>query len=320
MRISHLRYLLEIDKHHSISAAAQDLYLGQTTLSAIVRGLEDELGFRLFNRTRSGVTATSEGEEALILAWDICNCFDAIKKLGEESNSLQQPVSIATSPTVNSALALPLNKMFNELEPTGNLEFQVMSGEKVGASLVKNDYNIGVTYMSVRELENYQKIASRYQIQVSTLMYDSLYLLVNRSTPLARRDSVFADELSNMTFAMLPHFNSAEGSIAYAKNFGTHNHYTTFSTVALVKQAVLEQNMVSVLPGYAIVNNHSVDNRLLKPLQLLGTSDSNQIHLCLIHQSDSNLRYQEKLVLQCIREHFQELAPIPFAPKFGKFN
>ena len=315
MRISHLRYLLEIDKHHSISAAAQELYLGQTTLSAILRGLEDELGFRLFNRTRSGVTATSEGEEALILAWDICNCFDAIKKLGEQTGSLQVPVSIATSPTINSALALPLNMMFNEKEPSGNLEFQVMSGEKVGACLVKNEYNIGITYMSERELDSYQKVASRYQIQVDTVMQDHLYLLVNRNTPLARRDSVFADELTNMTFAMLPHFNASEGSIANAKNFGTRNHYTTFSTVALVKQAVLEQNMVALMSGYAVANNHSVDNSQLKALQLLGGGGDGPIHLCLIHQGDSNLRYQEKLVVQCIRDYFANLPPLDFEKK-----
>ena len=317
MRISHLRYLLEIDKHHSISAAAQELYLGQTTLSAILRGLEDELGFRLFNRTRSGVTATPEGEEALILAWDICNCFDAIKKLGDQSSSLQVPVSIATSPTINSALALPLNSMFNEKEPSGNLEFQVMSGEKVGASLVKNDYNIGITYMSEHDLDNYQKVASRYQIQVEPVLKDHLYLLVNRNTPLARRDSVFADELTNMTFAMLPHFNASEGSIANAKSFGTRNHYTTFSTVALVKHAVLEQNMVALMTGYAIAHNHSVDNSQLKALQLLGGGDGTPIHLCLIHQGDSNLRYQEKLVVQCIRDYFANLPPLSFGNRTG---
>lgn len=315
MRIDHLRYLLEIDKHHSISAAAQKLYLGQTTLSAILRSTENELGFRLFNRNRNGVLPTPEGEEALILAWDICNCYDAIKHLNDQDTSLTAPVSIATSPSINCALALPLNKLFNDIEPNGNLEFQVMSGEKVGAQLVKNDNNIGITYMGQAEFKNYQKIATRYQIQTSVLIKDSLYLLVNKDTPLARRDSVFCDELTNLNFAMLPHFNSSEGSIAYAKNFGPNNHFTTFSTVALVKQAVLEQNMVALLSGYAIAHNHSVDGSRLKALRLLGTSGENQINLCLIHQSDSNLRYQEKLVLQCIRDYFQSLPTPSFVAK-----
>lgn len=53
MRIEHLQYLIEINRRHSISAAAQELYLGQTTLSAIVKNAEDELGFPLFYRTHN---------------------------------------------------------------------------------------------------------------------------------------------------------------------------------------------------------------------------------------------------------------------------
>ena len=76
MRMEHLQYLIEIGRRHSISAAAQELYLGQTTLSSIVKSAEDELGFPLFYRTHSGVQATAEGDEALSLIGDIHACYE----------------------------------------------------------------------------------------------------------------------------------------------------------------------------------------------------------------------------------------------------
>ena len=39
MKIEHLSYLREIEKCKSISAAAKKLYIGQTTLSAIIKSI-----------------------------------------------------------------------------------------------------------------------------------------------------------------------------------------------------------------------------------------------------------------------------------------
>ena len=50
MKIEHLCYLQEIAKCKSITAAAKRLYVGQTTLSAIVKSIEDELDVRFPQR------------------------------------------------------------------------------------------------------------------------------------------------------------------------------------------------------------------------------------------------------------------------------
>ena len=97
MRMEHLQYLIEIGRRHSISAAAQELYLGQTTLSSIVKSAEDELGFPLFYRTHSGVQATAEGDEALSLIGDIHACYEKILQLNAHSNDTA-PIPLILSP------------------------------------------------------------------------------------------------------------------------------------------------------------------------------------------------------------------------------
>lgn len=147
MRIEHLQYLIEINRRHSISAAAQELYLGQTTLSAIVKNAEDELGFPLFYRTHNGVQTTAEGDEALALIGDINACYEKILQLSAHASGTA-PIPLVLSPTVNAILALPLNRMFLEREPEGNLEFHAVDGDEVGARIIKNEANIGIVHFS----------------------------------------------------------------------------------------------------------------------------------------------------------------------------
>ena len=58
MRLEKLQYLLEINRSHSISAAAKNLNLKQTTLSFTIKTIEEELGFTIFKRIPTGVNTT----------------------------------------------------------------------------------------------------------------------------------------------------------------------------------------------------------------------------------------------------------------------
>ena len=308
MRIDHLRYLIEIDKQHSISAAAQTLYLGQTSLSTIVKSLEQELGFAIFERTHNGVKTTPEGEDVLSLIWEL-NCrFEEIMELGTQNSTISQPIPIITSPTINSALALPLNNMFLDQVPYGNLDFQVVSGEDVGPMVIRNDGNIGVTYFGAESLENYRAISNRYQIETDILLEDRLYLLVAKDHPLAKYDSLHCKELEDQHFALLPYYSSQEAAVGYAGILASSNRHTTFSNISIIKRAVLTQKMVALLSGYAIHYNHSVDNSLLKTIALTGTHKKIRLILCLIHRTDSRLSFHEKIVVQCIKNHFKSIS------------
>ncbi|RVA21863.1 LysR family transcriptional regulator, partial [Mesorhizobium sp. M7A.F.Ca.US.001.01.1.1] len=58
MDTENLRSFLEVATHGSFTVAASRLNLAQSTVSARIRGLEEQLGRRLFVRDRDGVTLT----------------------------------------------------------------------------------------------------------------------------------------------------------------------------------------------------------------------------------------------------------------------
>lgn len=310
MKIEQLKYLIEIRRSRSISSAAGKLYLSHTTLSSILKSAEKELGFPLFQRVQGGVKVTSEGEEALALMEEMYRCFENIQKLSTVNALLTQPVSIIISPSIHSALAVPINQLFWEHESRGRLEFQIVKGMDVGSRLIKNNGNLGLTYFTDESQENYRMIASRYQIRTDCMFTDHFYLLVRRDHPLADKEQIAQDELQNIDLAMLEHYVASETCPVYLKSLGPGNRYTVFTNIDLIKRTILSQNMAAILPGLAIHCSPGSQNHLLKAIPLIGTAqNTNTMYLCLLHRTAANLRDQEKTALNCIKSYFKNLPP-----------
>ena len=75
-----LRYALEVNRTHSITKAAQNLYMGQPNLSRAIRELEKDLGITLFERTTKGVAPTEKGRIFLEKAETILSQLDELEK------------------------------------------------------------------------------------------------------------------------------------------------------------------------------------------------------------------------------------------------
>jgi len=65
MRLSQIKYILEIEKYGSITNAAKNLYISQPALSSTLNDLEMELGVQLFKRTKNGCEVTKAGKDIL---------------------------------------------------------------------------------------------------------------------------------------------------------------------------------------------------------------------------------------------------------------
>lgn len=76
LTLKQLRAAAEIIRHGTITRAANQMHLTPAALTARLKQMEDELGLRLFDRTRSGLRATEGGRTLLAAAEEI----DAVLK------------------------------------------------------------------------------------------------------------------------------------------------------------------------------------------------------------------------------------------------
>ena len=65
MTLQQLKYAVTVAECGTISAAAEELFISQPSLTAAIRELESEMGVTIFSRTNRGVIVSREGEEFL---------------------------------------------------------------------------------------------------------------------------------------------------------------------------------------------------------------------------------------------------------------
>lgn len=92
------RYCLEVEESKNITLAAKHLFISQPALSKQLNKLEKELGFQIFDRTRSPITVTPQGELFLEFARRYVNMErELLESLRQFSPVQTEPVRIATT-------------------------------------------------------------------------------------------------------------------------------------------------------------------------------------------------------------------------------
>ena len=66
MELRHLRYFMAVAEELNFTKAAAKLHLAQPSLTRQIHNLEEEIGVRLLNRTKSQVALTEEGRSFLV--------------------------------------------------------------------------------------------------------------------------------------------------------------------------------------------------------------------------------------------------------------
>ena len=88
MTLKEIEYLLMTARCASISEAAKQMYISQPSLTHAIQSVEQEVGFRIFERGRAGVSVTEQGEEFLA---DIRTVYDQMSAVQDKYCGEKQP-------------------------------------------------------------------------------------------------------------------------------------------------------------------------------------------------------------------------------------
>jgi len=80
MELKELEYIVAVAEEGSISRAAEQLYIAQSSLSQYIARYESELGVKLFRRTSNGVRPTSAGDVFIRNARQMLIQYQQVKK------------------------------------------------------------------------------------------------------------------------------------------------------------------------------------------------------------------------------------------------
>ncbi|MCS6928723.1 MAG: LysR substrate-binding domain-containing protein [Saprospiraceae bacterium] len=108
MNLQQLEYLIALEAHRHFGKAAAECFVTQPTLSAMVQKIEEELGVKLFDRSRQPIALTDAGERLLPQVRVILREVERLREMArEEERDLKGELRIGVIPTLSPYL-MPL--------------------------------------------------------------------------------------------------------------------------------------------------------------------------------------------------------------------
>ncbi|MCO4839351.1 MAG: LysR family transcriptional regulator [Rhodobacteraceae bacterium] len=125
MNLRFLSTVIAISRHRSLNAAAQSLGLSHSAVSLQVKSLEDELQFKILDRSKRPPTLTGEGMALVEHAHRIEDAASDIRALAD-GDRLVGRVIIGAVPSVIKDLMAPVLANLHDKQP--DLDIEVASG------------------------------------------------------------------------------------------------------------------------------------------------------------------------------------------------
>lgn len=187
MDTSVYRYVVEIEKCGSISAAARNLFISQPALTKQLGKLESHLGVKLFNRGKSRMTPTQAGEIFVDFASRYLDQErDMLDELGRIGKDAQESVLVAMTHR-GGAYVGKYTPAFLELFPNISLEYVDASASDCEAAIENGTAEIAV-YTDPVILDS---------LEYMPLEEDPLVLIVPTNSPLLAGKDYSNASLSN---------------------------------------------------------------------------------------------------------------------------
>jgi len=186
MHIQKLKVLSEVAKTGSFSIAGQNLHISQSGISQDIKKIEDELGIKIFDRTRYGVVQSYEGTKIVKKANEVLLKYE---ELIEEARQILDIHSgnlrVSTIPAFISYLLKPLME-FKNLYSNLTIEISENITELTVESVQQNKAEIGIICIYEDILKNLEHLNFERIIEGTLKVYvssDSPFAIKKKITP-----------------------------------------------------------------------------------------------------------------------------------------
>ena len=191
MDIRQIRYFLSVVETGSFSAAADEHYISQSSLSKVIIALEKELGVSLFDRSKRKVFLTQAGEAFLEHARKLITAYKAMVVELDGYKSTLDSFSIATIPVLTQYGITTYLAQFRDLHPNIHFNIDEIDGLNILSALDEHRFDLAFTRHNYLNHERYASL------EICT---DKLLVVVSKNNRHANRTSISLKELSNDNF------------------------------------------------------------------------------------------------------------------------
>lgn len=199
MDLKQLQYLVTCAQAGSFSDAAKILYSTQSSVSKVIKALEDNLGMQLFERLPRGIRLTVQGQKVYRYACRITNEVEVLENMS--ANGMTKWIRISMNPS--SWFADLFVDFYNETYEK-NYHFQLTTAGVRSVMERVRDYmdDIGFVYILSQQKENFLHELAKNKLQFVSLYETDVILYPGRQTELydLEKETVNLEELEGVRF------------------------------------------------------------------------------------------------------------------------
>ena len=239
MNLLHLEYFENVATTQNISKSANQLMISQPALSAAIKALETELGYKLFDRTGRTITLNDNGKNFLHAARTIFRVIDESRlKANLENVSQKRDEYMFTSNIMGPILANVLS-LYSISHPDVTLLCRTTDQIKEEVYFDSVHFILGMDYSYTR---------NRYYVELDSFGYKAV---LHRKHPLAGRDHIDVNELAEYPFVFYKPGKSTPNAYTLCLKNGFVPDVAFICDNKLNMLSLLLQNkeMVSLMPA-----------------------------------------------------------------------
>ena len=294
-----LEVFCRIVELRSFSRAAEAVSLTQPTVSAHIKGLEAEVGLRLFDRIGRAVAPTQAGEllygyarRVLVL------CAEARQALDEHKGGLQGHLTVAGS-SIPAAYVLPgLVAAFKRKHPAVTLTLAAGDSRSVARGVMDGSFELGV-------------VGARFEegrLAYERFTEDELVLAVPAGHPWAGRRTVRPSELTREAFVVRERGSGTRKTMEEALTARGVDPGSLRVSLEVTSNEAMRQ-AVKAGAGLAVISRRAIEDDLhheqLMALQVQGVRLKREFYL-ITHRSRSRSPLAEAFLAFLRRKTAQE--------------
>jgi DNA-binding transcriptional LysR family regulator len=198
MRLEQLDAFVEVARRGSVSRAAEALYVTQPSLTARLKGLEQELDAKLFVRSQRGMRLSDAGRAFLPYAERTLDTVSSGRRLlAELARGESGQLALGAAPAVSTYVLPRILTRFRRTHPKVALAVRTGHSEEVLELVLSEQVQIGLG-----------RALRHPQVEAIPLYEDELVLVVDPRHRLASEEEVDPDELSEVQLILFDRTSS----------------------------------------------------------------------------------------------------------------
>ena len=222
MTLNQLRYVVALSEENSINDAAKKLFVSQPALTAALKTLEEEVGFDIFLRTKSGISLTVKGIEFLGYAKSVLEQYNILESKFIYGKNTKRSFSVSMQHytfAVQAFVAVIKQYGMDEYE----FEIHETKTHEVIDNVKNQRSELGVIYENEFNKSVLTRILGEANLQFTPLFDCGIYAYMSKSNPLSKKKKVTLKDLEK--YPCLAFVQGDQNSFYFAEEvLSTHEY------------------------------------------------------------------------------------------------